>query len=466
MNDSIAAKSADEKKTPRISTGGSSNNSVKVTDILADGGQEGKVYAIYHLTDGRNPKIKAVPANFGRFLEIGMNASFKYDDFTSQIICNGAIYNTDVDWYLYSTSWDGIVQKGARPAGPFPKDSVNQIIHAIAKNNQVDSCAEYMKGLPAWDGKDRISEFWQTYAGSDDDPAYLRDVARYFFTLLAGRMRYASMGAIKGDCVPVLSGPQGTMKSTLVQALAPFPDWYASARLTQENADWCRSVGGKSIVELEEMTGYKSDEQAKKARLSSMVDEWVEKYLTARTARNRHYAMIGTFNPDHGSGFLTDPTGNRRYAPIKVVRPCDPRRASRDLEQLLAQGLCLYDENDKQKRRDGITHMLAWPSGVLWADLDQWLVSGAAHKGHHAKAKHHDAIIDFLASCERPYITRTEAYREIGIKREGNAEEALRTEAFNEAGWNERTIRQKAVLHDGSVVTNQVRAFVRPEDQV
>ena len=74
---------------------------------------------------------------------------------------------------------------------------------------------EFFAGLPQWDGKSRVETLLIDYLGADDN-AYTRAVTRK--TICAGVARIKQPG-IKFDYIPVLNGPQGIGKSTLIERL-------------------------------------------------------------------------------------------------------------------------------------------------------------------------------------------------------------------------------------------------------
>jgi hypothetical protein len=115
----------------------------------------------------------------------------------------------------------------------------------------------------------------------------------------------------------LLSPKQGTGKSSLVEALSPFHEWFGQVDLTGKDDDVYRAIRGKVVIELPELRGLAGrDAQSTKALMTQQVDRHIPKYKEFEVATPRRAIFIGT---DNRRRFLTDPSGNRRWAPIRVA---------------------------------------------------------------------------------------------------------------------------------------------------
>jgi len=145
--------------------------------------------------------------------------------------------------------------------------------------------------------------------------------------------------------VPVLVGEQGLRKSTAVAALAPAEDFFAEVSLEVKDTDLSRKMRGKMVIELGELRGLKSREaESIKAWITSTHERWTPKYMEYETVFARRFVLIGTTNDDE---FLGDPTGERRWLPSRVERPCD-------VEALVRDRLQLWAEARERWRADGV----------------------------------------------------------------------------------------------------------------
>ena len=76
---------------------------------------------------------------------------------------------------------------------------------------------EWLEALPAWDGKERLDTWLVDLCGAQDNPA-TRWAGAYMF---GGPITRAYQPGFKFDVMPVLIGPQGCGKSSLVRACLP-----------------------------------------------------------------------------------------------------------------------------------------------------------------------------------------------------------------------------------------------------
>lgn len=231
-----------------------------------------------------------------------------------------------------------------RHFGKISRELMSDAILYAADQNAFDSMRDYLeRTLPEWDGVDRITDFFRKYCGAKSTP-YEWATARYMWTALYGRA--TTVQGIKADIVPVLVGKQGARKSTLVRVLAPREDLAGEISLETRDADLARQIRGKVVVEIPELVGMsKKDVAAVKYWISLQKDSYIQKYQERETVAPRRCLMMMTTNVHD---FLTDPTGNRRFAPIEVGQ-IDIEAVERDRLQLWAQAKVLFE-------KEGIDH--------------------------------------------------------------------------------------------------------------
>jgi hypothetical protein len=216
------------------------------------------------------------------------------------------------------------------------RDKLRDVVHAVAQQNRFDSAILWLEGLPVWDGVPRVDSFFSTYGGVDNTP-YTRAVGAYLWTALAGRVL---VPGCKADMVPVLSGPQGFRKSSLVAAIPPDPEFFAEIDLAAKDDDTARLLRGKLVGELPELKGMRRREvEAMKAFITKQHEHWIPKYREFETTFPRRLIFVGTTNE---SEFLQDETGNRRWLPLTVTRPCDPEGVARDRNQLWTEAAARF----------------------------------------------------------------------------------------------------------------------------
>ena len=196
---------------------------------------------------------------------------------------------------------------------------------------------DYLGGL-VWDEKPRVFTWLHDYAGVEHNP-YVEAVGTK--TLLGAVARIYDPGC-KFDNILVLEGGQDAMKSMLIEALAK--DWYADLHLEPHSKDTVACMRNKWIIEVSEMSFVKKAEiNAMKSSLSRRIDRHRLSHRRNPEDLPRQSIFIGTINPDE-VGYLTDPTGNRRFWPVTVPDDyvCKVKEMERDIDQIWAEAVHLY----------------------------------------------------------------------------------------------------------------------------
>lgn len=167
-----------------------------------------------------------------------------------------------------------------------------------------------------WDGQRRAEEFLIKWAGAEDTPVN-RECSRLLF---AGGIRRAYEPGSKFDNIIVLIGSQGAGKSTLCRWLALDDEFYTSIK-TISGQKGSEAIQGKWIIEVEELLAFLANdksgsrmEENAKAYLSRQSEYYRKPYERRTTDTPRTCLFLGTTNRDE---FLEDPTGNRRWYPVK-----------------------------------------------------------------------------------------------------------------------------------------------------
>lgn len=275
---------------------------------------------------------------------------------------------------------------------PFANTILRAIVEYVAKERTIDTAKVWLATCK-WDGVPRIDRFFPDRLGTVDTP-YTRALGRYLFTGLAGRILEPG---VQLDIVPILVGPQGTRKTSAVQALCPHTEAFTEIDLMHRDDDTSRKLRGTLVAELGELRGMLGRAaESTKAFITQRFEEWTPKYMEMQTRFWRRCMFIGTTNQHE---FLADATGERRYAPIETLTEgaidTDWIIANRD--QLWAEGALLFTvggvdyadveqlakpEHERFKMVDG------WASATA-----AWLVQGDEMKG---------------APVDRPYEWGTE----------------------------------------------------------
>lgn len=255
---------------------------------------------------------------------------FAYDTFAA----GETVRKTDGEWTPYQDALSTEMRLTLERLGfrTPKKQDVTDLIKAIAARNKFDSMADYLAAnIPPWDGTCRVSTFFHTYCGAELSE-WTIEVSLYLFTALWARA--SSPDGCKADIAPVLIGKQGTGKSTLTRLLALNEDWCADVDFTEKDADIARELRQKIVMEIPELGGMSKREQnGVKAFMTRKKDSWVPKFVEAARIAARRCVFIVTTND---RDFLTDHTGNRRWAPVEVGR-IDRDALTKDMPQLWAE---------------------------------------------------------------------------------------------------------------------------------
>lgn len=207
----------------------------------------------------------------------------------------------------------------------------DKLLPALARENTYHPVRDYLDNLPQWDGVPRV-DTWLIEYGSAENTELNQAVGA--LTLIAAIRRVREPGC-KFDEMLVLEGETGVGKSTAIETLCPDRDWFSdSVHFGLRDRETLEQVMGRWIIEVPELKGMrKSDADARKAFLSRNTDRGRLAYARTPSTVPRTCIFVGTTNDET---YLNDPTGNRRFWPVKVGR-FDLGRLTADRDMLWAE---------------------------------------------------------------------------------------------------------------------------------
>ena len=213
------------------------------------------------------------------------------------------------------------------------KENVQEALERLCEKTRVNPVRDYLDSLK-WDGAPRIDRLFVDYFGAEDTPLN-RAFGRK--TLLAA-VRRARHPGCKFDCMPVIEAPQGAGKSRAVRALAVRDVNFSDQPIRWDDPkQQLEAVSSAWIYEVGELVGLKkADVENVKNFLSRQEDRVRPAYGRFIVTRPRHCVFIGTSNGGVGAGYLTDPTGARRFWPVRAGQ-IDVEAIERDRDQLWAE---------------------------------------------------------------------------------------------------------------------------------
>lgn len=194
-------------------------------------------------------------------------------------------------------------------------------LQTIAEEHKYNPVQDWLKAArAAYDGGDYLERTYQRLhlrAGQDEELCQI--LFRKWF-ISAVRIAFND-GTYSAPGMLVLSGPQGCGKTRFVQMLAPNREWVADGlSINPAEKDTVLNATRYWLVELGEIgqTLRKERKDRLKAFFTQATDTIRKHYGRTAEELPRRTCFIGTVNEELDDGFLTDPTGSRRYWPIEV----------------------------------------------------------------------------------------------------------------------------------------------------
>jgi len=211
--------------------------------------------------------------------------------------------------------------------------TVRDAVHARAVENSVHPVREYLDSL-VWDGVRRVDGWLNYFMGTPVD-RYSVAVGEMFLISMVARIYEPGC---KADYTVILEGEQGIQKSAACSILGGkwFSDCLPDMTQGKEAAQHLR---GKWLIEISEMAAMSKAEAAQlKSFMTRRHEIYRPPYGKEEISEPRQGVFIATTND---SFYLKDPTGNRRFWPIKVTH-VRLDELERDRDQLFAEAISLY----------------------------------------------------------------------------------------------------------------------------
>jgi predicted P-loop ATPase len=278
--------------------------------------------------------------------------NIRYNQFAHQV------YAFDLPWSRPGPEWRDadkaqLIAYVDQRYGQFSVRHYDEAFTKTTDDRAYHPVKEYLNNLPPWDEKPRAETLLVDFLNAVDTP-YVRAVTRK--TLAAAVARIYEPG-IKFDSILVMDGKQDKGKSTLFNRLAG-DDWYNDGLTLTDMQDktGAEKLQGYWVLEIGELTGMKkSDIDSVKSFISRKDDKYRPSYGHVVESHKRQCIIVATVNG--ASGYLRDPTGNRRFWPVKT--PGDGERNPWDItlnevKQIWAETLVIYRKGEKLFLEGGI----------------------------------------------------------------------------------------------------------------
>lgn len=219
-----------------------------------------------------------------------------------------------------------------------PRGTLEEAVRMVAWRHRFHPVRDWLTAL-RWDGVERLRT-WVRRAcleedeWDDDDPLqrYLSLVGTFFLMAMCARVLRPG---VKFDYMLILEGEQGMRKSTLLRTLAG--QYFADTGLALGEKDGYQQLQGVWLYEISELDAFsKADVMKIKSYVASAEDYFRASFDRRARKYPRQLVFGGTTNEDH---YLTDPTGNRRFWPVRVTRLIDIDWVAANREQLFAEAM-------------------------------------------------------------------------------------------------------------------------------
>lgn len=218
---------------------------------------------------------------------------------------------------------------------------VPAIVGALADRHAYNPAAEWLT-CKAWDGQDRLEEFFATIQQRENFPEDMKRILmrRWLISAVAAALKPSGF---KTRGVLVLQGPQGIGKTAWVRSLVSDMGLQESIikldhHLDAGNKDSLLTAVSHWIVEIGELdSSFKRDVSRLKGFLTRDQDKIRRPYGRADSEYQRRTVFVATVN-DHD--FLVDNTGNTRWWTIPVAKIIYDHKI--DMQQLFAQIAEIY----------------------------------------------------------------------------------------------------------------------------
>jgi DNA primase catalytic core len=259
----------------------------------------------------------------------------------------------EVNGHMINTGVAAEIRTRMRDLGYRYMEEIEDVYTTIAHKARYHPVKRYLEGLK-WDGKNHLRTLGQYI--KDDHPAII--YPEYpnspvpVFDVFMGRWMVGAVaklyeaGKVKAqNPVLVLDGPQNLGKSSFARWIgSPLPELMIEGPIRPDDKDHQRFLASMWIWEISELgaTTRRADREALKDFITKHEVTFRKPYDRHPVSKPALASFIGTINNENG--FLTDPTGNRRFLTVRL-KSIDWRYLDViDINQLWAQAFALYKD--------------------------------------------------------------------------------------------------------------------------
>jgi len=221
-------------------------------------------------------------------------------------------------------------------------DLVLKAVIAVARRHRRHPIKDYLGALQ-WDGVPRVERMLVELFGAADN-AYSLRAAQCFMVSAVARIlwidaKQPSVGA-QVDFMLVLEGEQGKRKSSALRAIFGS-EWFVETSESPSGKDFYQVIQGAWGVEIGEMDSFsKADVTSVKTAITRRVDKFRAPYERVPRSYRRECVFAGTTNEHQ---YLRDPTGGRRFLPVRTDGDVQIAQIATLRDQLWAEAVTMFD---------------------------------------------------------------------------------------------------------------------------
>lgn len=218
-----------------------------------------------------------------------------------------------------------------------PTGEVLDSLSVVASRSPFHPVRDYLDGL-VWDKVERIPSFFEDHCGCVRDDYHMA-VARSLFVSSVARVYKPGC---KVDTMVILESEQGMGKTKLWLTL--YGDWCSEVTSSLNDKDFYAGLRGVWAVDFSELDAFSRAETTQIKRIiTSQSDSFRPHYGRTIQTFPRQCVFVGGTNRDDWN---TDPTGARRFLPIRILDKIQIDAIAAAKDQLWAEAVVRYRDGE------------------------------------------------------------------------------------------------------------------------
>jgi hypothetical protein len=249
----------------------------------------------------------------------------------------------DSDCFFVAVNIQKTQSKASGQPLKFSVPEIYRACHAISTLSPFHPVRDYLERLDRFDGESLIDTQLAGALGLEEGADFeLELVRRWLISAVARAME----PGCQADSMLVLQGKQGLGKSTFFSVLAGdtlFSEF--SRRDMRDEKDGAMKILRGWIIEWAELAAIKGESniEAVKGFITRRIERFRPPYGHTFEDAPRSCVFGGTTNEDV---FLQDDTGNRRFWPVRIVKPINIAWFEANRDRLWAEAKALYKSGE------------------------------------------------------------------------------------------------------------------------